>query len=106
MSKYTIRPRSYQVAKQLGVKIAPSKREFKKIDVYFPVKGKPKTFRYKFSVGDNRYLDYHMWKTFEQRKKVPPGTAEKRRRAYIVRHNKDLSVKNSKGFFAYRLLWY
>jgi hypothetical protein len=103
---YNIRPRTYEMAKKLGIKIKPSSRQFKKIDIYAPVRGRVNTYRYKFSVGDRRYLDYHLWKTLEMRGKVPPGTAEKRRKAYKIRHRNDLSVKGSPGFFAYRLLWY
>ena len=103
---YNIRPRSYEIAKKLGIKIKPSTRQYKKIDIYTPVKGRVNTYKYKFSVGDRRYMDYHLWKTLEARGKVPPGTAEKRRKAYKLRHSKDLRVKGSPGFFAYRLLWY
>jgi hypothetical protein len=104
--QYNIRPRSYEVAKKLGVKIAPSTRSFKKIDIYKPDPRKRGSWKYLFSVGDRRYLDYHLWKTLEQRGKIPPGTAEKRRKAYISRHAKDLKIKNSPGYFAYRLLWF
>jgi hypothetical protein len=103
---YNIRPRSFEMAKKLGIKIKPSTRQFKKLDIYTPVRGRANTYRYKFSVGDRRFLDFHLWKTLEARGKVPPGTAEKRRKAYKIRHRNDLSVKGSPGFFAYRLLWY
>jgi hypothetical protein len=103
--RYNIRPRSYEMAKKLGVKIIPSTRAFKKIDIYTPDPRKRGSYKYKLSIGDRRYLDYHLWKTLEARGKVPPGTAEKRRKAYITRHAKDLKVKNSPGYYAHRILW-
>jgi hypothetical protein len=106
LNKYNIRPRSYEVAKKLGVKIAPSTRKHKKIDVFVPVPGRPGHYRYKLSVGDLRYLDFHLWKSFEDRGKVPPGTAEKRRKAYKARHYADLNKPGTAGFYAYRLLWF
>lgn len=105
-SNYAIRPRTYLMAKQLGIKIMPSTKGTKKIDIYLPLPGKRNTYKYKFSVGDRRYLDFHLWKTLEDRGKVPAGTAEKRRQAYKSRHRNDISKKGSPGFYAYRLLWY
>ena len=106
VSRYNIRPRSFAMAKKLGVKITPSNRSFKKIDIYFPLPGRANAYKYKFSVGDKRYLDFHLWTTLEMRGKVPPGTAEKRRKAYRNRHAADLKIKGTPGFYAYRLLWF
>jgi hypothetical protein len=36
---------------------------------------------------------------------VPKGTAEKRRKLYKDRHDKDRKVKGSNGFYADKLLW-
>ena len=33
------------------------------------------------------------------------GTAEKRRRAYKIRHQKDRTIRGSNGWFADKLLW-
>jgi len=36
---------------------------------------------------------------------IPKGTANRRRAAYKVRHNKDRKVRGSRGFYADQLLW-
>jgi len=102
---YNIRPRSYNVARKLGVHIQPSTRKFKKIDVYRKNPKKRGEFIYCCSIGDRRYMDFHLWKTLEERGKVPPGTAKKRRAAYYARHIHDLKKPHSPGFFSWWLLW-
>jgi hypothetical protein len=103
--KYSIRQRSYIFARKLGVHIQPSVKAFKKIDVYRPNPKKKGEFIYSCSIGDRRYMDFHLWKTLEDRGKVPLGTAEKRRKAYYSRHINDLRKKHSPGYFAWWLLW-
>lgn len=88
---YKILPYSYLQAKKLGVKIVPSKRRFKKIDV-FDAKGK-----YITSVGDKRYLDYPNYL-----KKYGKMIAEKRRKLYLNRHKNN---KGKAGFYAENILW-
>ena len=87
---YKIRDYSYERAKELGLNIYPSKRLYKKIDVY-------KDDQYLFSIGDNRYLDYPTLL------EIDPVLAEKKKRLYHIRHQKDLS--HLKGFSALYILW-
>ena len=49
---YQITKYSYEQAKKLGVKIRPSNKKHKKIDVY------DKDDNFIASIGDNRYGDY------------------------------------------------
>lgn len=102
---YNIRDQSYTFAKRLNVYIQPSKKAFKKIDVYRQNPNKKGEFKYYCSIGDRRYMDYHLWITLERRGMIPKGTAEKRRNAYYYRHINDIKKVNSPGFFSWWLLW-
>ncbi len=86
---YSILPYTKARAKELGVKIKPSKKKNKKIDVY--------TDQGVISIGDKRYKDYPMYKKFD-------GSiiAEHHRKMYHIRHKKD---KGLAGFYAKELLW-
>lgn len=90
---YKITRYTQQQAKKLGVKVAPSKTKGKKIDVF---KGEKKVA----SVGAVGYGDYP---TFMEKK--GKEFADKRRKLYKMRHEKDRHVKGSKGFYADKLLW-
>jgi hypothetical protein len=57
------------------------------------------------SVGAIGYNDFPTFKRLEERGQVPKGTADKRRKLYKTRHDKDRKVKGSNGFFADKLLW-
>lgn len=85
-------------AKKLGVVVKPSSVKGKKIDV---VKNGKKVA----SVGAIGYKDFPTFKRLEERGEVPKGTAEKRRKLYKNRHDKDRKVKGSRGFWADKLLW-
>jgi hypothetical protein len=85
-------------AKKLGVSVKPSSVKGKKIDV---VKGGKKIA----SVGAMGYNDFPTFKRLEERGQVPKGTAEKRRKLYKNRHDKDRKVAGSRGYFADKLLW-
>jgi hypothetical protein len=90
---YNITQYSYNKAKQLGVVIQPSKRKYKKIDVY-------KKGEYICSIGDNRFSDYPTYmithgKTY----------ANERRRLYNIRHSKEKDKIGTAGFFALKILW-
>ena len=92
MSSYRILPYSQEKAKKLGVTIKPSKNPKKKIDVF---KGQEKIA----SIGAIGFTDYaHL--LLKDR-----SEAEKRRRAYKARHQKDRSVEGSPGFWASKILW-
>jgi hypothetical protein len=88
---YKILPYTYEQAKWIGVKVKPSTRKNKKIDVYDSYDN------YIVSIGDIRYLDYPTYKKMYGKK-----YADERRRLYHIRHSKD---SNKAGFFAKRLLW-
>ena len=90
---YTITDYSKKQAKKLGVKIQPSEKKNKKIDIIFKNKI--------ISIGDSRYKDYGIFLKEEGRKKI----ADEHRKAYKLRHNKDRKIKNSKGWWAANLLW-
>jgi len=91
---YKILPYTAAKARRLNVRIRPSSRKGKKIDVY------DKEGRYITSVGAKGYLDYPIYKKYFGKK-----IAEQRRRLYKIRHQADRMVKGSAGYFADKLLW-
>jgi hypothetical protein len=88
ITDYTLRQ-----AKKYGVTVKPSRVSGKKIDVF-------KDDKKIASVGALGYNDYP---TFIA--KYGKDFADKRRRAYKIRHEKDRHVKNSAGYWADKLLW-
>ena len=95
---YNIKPYSKAQAKKLGVEIKPSKTKGKKIDVF------KKGIKIA-SVGAIGYKDYPTYMQLEKQGKVPKGTANKRRKMYKIRHNKDRKVRGSNGYYADKILW-
>lgn len=91
---YTIKKYSYAQAKKLGVTIKPSKTLGKKIDV-FNKEGKKLA-----SIGALGYGDYP---TFMQ--KAGKDYADKRRKAYKTRHEKDRHARGTAGYYADKILW-
>jgi len=91
---YKILPYTEAQARRLNVKIRPSTRKGKKIDVY------DRQGNYITSVGAKGYLDYPTYK-----KLFGKTVAEKRRRLYKIRHQADRSVRRSPGWYADKLLW-
>ena len=89
---YTITDYSKKQAKKLGVKIQPSNKKNKKIDIIFKNKI--------ISIGDSRYKDYGIFLKEEGK-----SIADEHRKAYKLRHNKDRKIKNSKGYWADKILW-
>ena len=87
---YQITEYSYKKAKDLGVTIYPSKRKYKKIDVF-------KDGKYLASIGDNRYMDFPSILAKEGRE-----IAEKHRRLYHARHRNDSGIA---GKLALAILW-
>lgn len=74
-------------ARKIGVKIKPSTRKFKKLDV-FNKEGKKLA-----SIGDVRYKDFNI-------------TSDKnRRRLYKIRHQKYRNRVGTPSYFADRILW-
>ena len=87
---YQITEYSYRKAKDLGVGIYPSKRKYKKIDVY-------KNGKYIASIGDIRFMDYPTFLAKEGRE-----IADKHRKLYHARHRNDDGVA---GKLALVILW-
>lgn len=91
---YKIDPEAKKVAKKLGVKIEPSKKKFKKIDVF------DLNNQYITSVGDARYNDYRSYI-----KEKGKEYADTRRRLYKIRHQRNRLVEGSPSYYADQLLW-
>ena len=87
---YQIKDYSYKKAKELNLEIFPSKRKYKKIDVY-------KNGKYICSIGDIRYLDFPSILAKEGK-----DVAEKHRRLYYARHRNDDGIA---GKLAMHILW-
>lgn len=95
---YKISSYTKKQADKLGVEVKPSNVKGKKIAVY--KKGEKIA-----DVGALGYNDYPTYLKKEKEGLVPKGYADKRRKAYKDRHEKDRHEKNSKGYFADKLLW-
>lgn len=93
MNEYDITDYTYKQADRLGVTIKRSGNKKKKLDVY-------KDGKKIASVGAVGYGDYPTWIA-----KKGKEFADKRRKAYKSRHEKNRHVKNSPGYFADQLLW-
>jgi len=91
---YEITDYTYSQAKKLNVVVMPSFNKKKKIDV-FDNKGKRLA-----QIGAIGYLDYPYYI-----KKYGKEYADKRRKLYKQRHEKDRHIKGSAGYFADKLLW-
>jgi len=90
---YRIKPYTYRRARALGVTVKPSTRKGKKIDVF-------KNGKKVASVGALGYGDYPTF-TIQKGK----AFADKRRRAYKQRHQKDRMRRGTPGYYADQLLW-
>ena len=90
---YSITRYTYQRAKELGVTVKSSTVKGKKIDVF-------KDSKKVASVGALGYGDYP---TFLN--KFGKEFADRRRKAYKMRHEKDRHVRGSRGWYADKLLW-
>jgi hypothetical protein len=74
----------------MNLKIRPSSRKNKKIDVY-------KDGEYLVSIGDNRYSDYPTYIMTKGK-----AYADKRRNLYYERHKNDKGIA---GQYAKQILW-
>ena len=90
---YKITRYTYNKAKTMGVKVKPSTRKNKKIDVY-------KDNKLIGSVGAYGINDFP---TYIQ--KCGMTYAKKRRELYRMRHRKDRTKKWTNGWLADQLLW-
>ena len=91
---YDISPYSFKIAKKLKVIIKPSIKPKYKIDIF------DRDNNYITSIGAKGYNDYELYL-----KNEGEAIAHKKRILYYGRHKKDLSVENSRGFYAWKILW-
>jgi hypothetical protein len=92
--KYEIKSYTKRKAAALGVTVKPSTVSGKKIDV-FNKKGEKIA-----SIGALGMGDYPTFMA-----KYGKEEAEKHRKAYKARHEKDRHVRGSNGYYADQLLW-
>lgn len=90
---YRIKRHTLRQAEKLGVTVKPSKIKGKKIDVF-------KQGEKVASVGALGYSDYPSYIETHGL-----AFAEKRRKLYKQRHEKDRHKKGSAGYYADKLLW-
>ena len=89
---YKIKSRQLKNAKKLGVTIKSSGLKTKKLDVF-------KDDKKIVSIGSLPYTDYS---TMLLKNK---DLAEKKRKAYKARHQKNRKVIGSRGYYADKILW-
>lgn len=91
---YKIKPYTLQKAKDLGVKVLPSKDPSKKISVY------DSNGKHLHDIGDTNYGDFPTFK-------IEKGLeyALQRRKLYKKRHENYRHIKGSKSYYADQLLW-
>jgi len=92
MRKYKIRKQTLQKAKDLGVKVVPSKKKDKKIDVL--------RNNETVSIGATGYNDYHSYMEDEGK-----AVADVKRSAFRKRHDCSNKKIGSAGYYACNLLW-
>jgi hypothetical protein len=95
LEPYKILPYTEKQAKKLGVKVLPSLRPNKKIDVF-----NEEFTELLASVGARGYKDFP---TYTKEKGLE--YAKKRQALYKKRHEKDRNIKGSAGWYADKLLW-
>ncbi len=95
---YRIKDRQRFNAKRLGVTIRPSSDPTKKIDVY-------KNGFFVARIGAAGYEDYATYLQQEKKGAVAPGTAEKRRELYNIRHAENRTKVGTPGYYAAKILW-
>ena len=91
---YNITSHTKTQAKKLNVIVKPSTLKGKKIDVF------NKSGDKLASVGALGYGDYGTFLKTKGRE-----FANRRRKAYKIRHQKDRTVVGSRGYYADKLLW-
>lgn len=100
---YKIKQYSKNQAKKLGVIIRPSTRKGKKIDVFKKVKDKKTGKMVEKKIASIGAIGYGDFPTFTQEK--GKDFANKKRKAYKTRHEKDRHVKGTAGYYADKILW-
>lgn len=94
---YTITQYTRQKARNLGVTVKLSSNPKKKLDVFKKVNGKTRKIA---SVGATGYGDYPTFMRTEGKE-----SANRHRRHYKMRHEKDRHIKGTAGYYADKLLW-
>ena len=99
---YTITDYTRKQAKKLRVIVRPSTNKKKKIDVFKKVRGQDgKVIEKKVaSVGAYGMMDYPSYIKAKGKE-----FADKRRRLYKIRHNKDRNKVGTNSYYADKLLW-
>ena len=87
---YKINTKQHDIADRLKVKITPSIKKDKKLDVF-------KNGKYLTSIGAKNYDDY-----FSHLKNNGKVFADERKRLYLLRHKHDM---NDAGILSKYLLW-
>lgn len=95
---YQITRYTLEKAKKLGVTVKSSNTKGKKLDVF-------KNGKKIATIGALGYNDYPTFLLLEKKGKYPKGHAEKRRKSYKNRHEKDRHKVGTNGWFADQLLW-
>ena len=91
---YEIQPYSFKIAKKLKLVLKPSRDNKHKIDIY------DNDNKYITSIGALGMNDYEIYNK-NQGSKIAKG----KRILYYNRHLKDLKIKNSRGYYAWVILW-
>ena len=94
---YNITDYTFNQAKKLGVEIKPSTNKKKKIDVF---KKGEKVASIGGATKNGFYKDYTTYLETDGK-----AVADKRRKLYKTRHEKDRKIVGSAGYYADRLLW-
>jgi hypothetical protein len=90
---FKIRNYNLAQARKLGVKIKPSTRASKKLDVF-------KNGKKVASIGAVGYLDYASYLS-----KYGKKIADERRESYQKRHSANAKIKGSPAYYAAKILW-
>lgn len=91
MRKYKIRDQIYNNARNLNVKIEPSNKKNKKIDVLRKDK--------KISIGDIRYNDFYSYKEENLKK------SKIKQEAFNKRHDCKNKKPFTAGYYSCKILW-
>lgn len=95
---YRVKANQRRNAKAVGVVIRPSSSPNKKLDVY-------KDGFFVTAIGDIHYKDFADYLAEEQKGTANPGEALRRRDNYYARHEQNIRVIRSPGWYAWKILW-
>jgi len=91
---YKIKDLQYKKALRLNLNIYPSKKKYKKIDVF------DKDMKFLASIGDKRYSDFATYIQTDGQE-----YAENRRRLYRIRHEKTRHKEGTPSYYSDQILW-